>query len=395
MRKNLPELRVLGTSVTLTEPLRLRAQQDLGIRIHFEVLDGFDAQRQAVMRQDSFDLYDQWFHSLDCLWPTGALQAIEIERLAHWDEVNALPRSGRITPGAAYGSGCNPVTRLYVQPDGTLGDAPGPRIAMLPLTHNADSFAYLPGAIPELFEQTEESWSWLVAPACRGRSALQADAAIGALDAALALQAAGRMRCADLSNLSIEEIDRMMALLQERQAGGQFRGFWGNHADAALLMIEAGVAIQSHWSPAIAHYRHAGLDVRLACPREGYRAWYGGLGIASQAHGAVLDAAYRFLNWWQSGWPDAMMARQGYYISNPQRSREHLSPAEWDYWYAGLPAAQDLSGNNGQMLIARGSMRDGGAYEQRLGRIAIWNTVMDEHNYLVRRWAGLLRSHGA
>ncbi len=45
MRKNDPELRVLGTSVTLTEALRQRAQQDLGIRIHFEVLDGFDAQR--------------------------------------------------------------------------------------------------------------------------------------------------------------------------------------------------------------------------------------------------------------------------------------------------------------------------------------------------------------
>src|SRR5256885_7859421 len=88
MRKNDPELRVLGTSVTLTEALRQRAQQDLGIRIHFEVLDGFDAQRQAVMRQDSFDLYDQWFHSVDFLWPTGTLQPIDTARLTCWDEVD-------------------------------------------------------------------------------------------------------------------------------------------------------------------------------------------------------------------------------------------------------------------------------------------------------------------
>lgn len=228
MRKNDPELRVLGTSVTLTEALRQRAQQDLGIRIHFEVLDGFDAQRQAVMRQDSFDLYDQWFHSVDFLWPTGTLQPIDTARLTCWDEVNALPRTGRITPQAAFGAGCNPVTRLYVQADGSVSDVPSAHISMLPLTHNVDSFVYLPAALPALFDQAEESWSWLVSPACRGRAALQADAAIGALDAALALQASGDMRFGDISNLGLEEIDRMMAVLLQRQESEQFRGFWGN-----------------------------------------------------------------------------------------------------------------------------------------------------------------------
>jgi len=85
------------------------------------------------------------------------------------------------------------------------------------------------------------------------------------------------------------------------------------------------------------------------------------------------------------------MARQGYYISNPLRTREYLSASEWDYWYAGLPAAEDLQGTDGQLVVPRGSVRDGGSYEQRLGRIAVWNTVMDEHNYLVRQWATLLR----
>jgi len=278
-----------------------------------------------------------------------------------------------------------------VQADGSVSDVPSAHISMLPLTHNVDSFVYLPAALPALFDQAEESWSWLVSPACRGRAALQADAAIGALDAALALQASGDMRFGDISNLGLEEIDRMMAVLLQRQESEQFRGFWGNYADAARLMIDAGVAIQSHWSPAMGHYRAAGLDYRLACPREGYRAWYGGLGISSQARGDTLDATYRYLNWWQSGWPGAAMARQGYYISNPLRTREHLSASEWDYWYAGLPAAEDLQGTDGQLVIPRGSVRDGGSYEQRLGRIAVWNTVMDEHNYLVRQWATLLR----
>lgn len=102
--------------------------------------------------------------------------------------------------------------------------------------------------------------------------------------------------------------------------------------------------------------------------------------------GKVKEAAYDYLNWWQSGWPGAVMARQGYYISNPQRSRAFLSQAEWDYWYAGKPAAELLLDASGAPLIPAGERRDGGSYEQRMGHIAVWNSVMDEHNYLTRRW---------
>ncbi len=49
--------------------------------------------------------------------------------------------------------------------------------------------------------------------------------------------------------------------------------------------------------------------------------------------------------------------------------RPFLDPAEWDCWYEGKPAAKDLDGTD--------------------GRVAVWNTVMDEHNYLARRWSEL------
>jgi putative spermidine/putrescine transport system substrate-binding protein len=386
------ELRVLGTSVTLMESLRQRAESELGIRIRYQVLDGFDAQRQAVIEPGSFDVYDQWFHSIDYLWPTGALQPIDVDRIVHWPEINALPKLGRIAPDARYGPGCNPVTRLFVQADGTVGDTPTAQISMLPLTHNADSFVYLPRELSKLIGTAPESWSWLVSARCNGRAALQADAAIGALDVALALQASGEMRFADIGNLSIEEIDRMIALLIAKKKAGLFRGFWGSCAEAVQLMVNARVAIQSNWSPAIADYEKAGLAYRLASPIEGYRAWYGGLGISSRLRGPVRDAAYRYLNWWLSGPAGATMARQGYYISNPQRTRQHLSAAEWAYWYAGEPAAEDLPGTDATILIRRGSVRDGGSYEQRMGKVAVWNTVMDEHNYLVRKWTEFMRS---
>src|SRR3712207_8096257 len=43
-----------------------------------------------------------------------------------------------------------------------------------------------------------------------------------------------------------------------------------------------------------------------------------------------------------NGWAGALVARQGYYFSIPENAREHLSDAEWAYWYGGEPAAEDM-----------------------------------------------------
>jgi putative spermidine/putrescine transport system substrate-binding protein len=97
--------------------------------------------------------------------------------------------------------------------------------------------------------------------------------------------------------------------------------------------------------------------------------------------------AYEYMDWWLSGWAGAVMARQGYYISVPQAVTEHLSAAEWNYWYDGQEAAEDLLGVDGETVVVRkGARRSGGGYLERARRIALWNTVMDEHNYATRAW---------
>lgn len=390
---------MLGTTVTLQEHIRKRAEQDLGIRLRFIVQDGGAVQRDGAMHPDRYELYDQWFHSLDCLWPTHALQPIELSRIRRWDEVNVLPRTGRIgraparhATGKLSGAGCTPADRLYVQPDGSLARKPSERISMLPLTHNADSFVYLEDAMPASLTGGEESWAWLLAPELAGRVALQADAAIGAIDAALAVEASGLMRFDDIGNLSIEEIDGLIAILIDFKRRGHFAGFWSSFAEAAQLMIANKVAIQSIWSPATVELERAGLKFRLARPREGYRAWFGGIGISRLAHGRVLDAAYEYLNWWLEGWAGATVARQGFYISNPERSRAHMEANEWAYWYDGARASADLPGPISKHLVPAGQMRDGGSYVARMSRVAVWDSVMDEHNYLVRRWTEFMRS---
>jgi putative spermidine/putrescine transport system substrate-binding protein len=108
--------------------------------------------------------------------------------------------------------------------------------------------------------------------------------------------------------------------------------------------------------------------------------------LSSATGGSVKDAAYEYMNWWLSGWPGAFIARQGYYISNPQRSRPFLSQAEWDYWYLGKPVAKDLRGTGGQDVVRQGQVRDGGSYEKRFNNIAVWNTVMPSFEYSLERW---------
>ncbi|AKT32027.1 extracellular solute-binding protein [Pseudomonas syringae pv. actinidiae] len=387
-------LRVLGTSVTLLESLRERAEQELGIKLVYQIHDVQTAQRIAVMQPDSYDLYDQWFHNVDFVWPARAIQPIDTRRIALWHEINDLPKRGRLRPTDQPGSGSVPSERLFVQHDSSLGSTVTERISMLPLTHNADSFAYRPERLPEGLSPANESWGWLLDSAWGGRIALQSDAAIGALDAALAVQGAGLAQFNDIGNMSIEEIDLLADVLVRKQQQGHFGAFWSDDEEAAELMLSPTIDIQSLWSPTLVRLHRAGVKYRVAVPKEGYRGWFGGLSLSRYAKGPVLDAAYAYLNWWLSGWPGAVMARQGYYIGNPARSRDHLSAAEWDYWYAGLPAREQLLGSDGLPLIDAGEIRDGGSYEERMGHIAVWNSVMNEHNYLVRRWSDILRASG-
>jgi putative spermidine/putrescine transport system substrate-binding protein len=128
--------------------------------------------------------------------------------------------------------------------------------------------------------------------------------------------------------------------------------------------------------------------VRYASPKEGYRGWHGGIMLNKAASGKVLDACYAYLNWWLSGWAGAVVARQGYYFSIPENVKKYLTPAEWDYWYEGKPAAEDLKDPFGNVVVKKGEVRDGGSLEERVCKtgIAVWNTVMDEHQYLVTKW---------
>lgn len=386
-------LRVRGTDVTLLEEVRQMAVADLGFEIQHESLDFLTCQHRAAMDPSNYDIYEQCFHNLDIVWYWGALQPIDTRRIKQWDNIGDLAKAGGISKYTWQGHGDAPVRKLYVQPDGTLGQQPMPTISMLPTAHNVDSF----GFDRRLFgdEGPEgSSWAWLLDRRARGRIALVDEPAIGIFDAALAAEANGDLTFQDIGNMTVDEIDSLMSLLETLRQQGFFVGSWVSPDEAEALVRADRVSVQSMWSPSYGNLGHMRDVFCESVPREGYRAWHGGASLARHLSGSQLDMAYDYLNWWLAGPAGAVMARQGHYMTNADGVREYLSPEEWGYWYDGDVARCDLRGPDGRIVVRTGQRRPGGAYRERVSRIALWNTVMDEYNYAARAWNRFIATLG-
>ncbi len=384
--KNKPKLRVLGTHVTLQEEIRKKAENDLGIEIEFHPGGSAAVLHRAATRPESFDIYEQWSNSIKVLWQANAIQHIDKKRIIYWDEINDLTKNGSIVPGAGKGLGDAPYKLLNVQEDKSLGTIETGRISFLPYVHNTDSFGYNSKIIPKGIPYKTESWGWLLDDKYRGKVALVNAPTIGLFDAALAMEAKGLMKFNDMGNMTREEVDKLFNILMQYKKVGHFRGVWSSVPRSVELMAEGEVVIESMFSPAVSALNGTGIPCIYAAPKEGYRAWHGVMCLSSKTFGTAKDAAYDFMNWWLSGWPGAFIARQGYYISNPQRSKPCMSKEEWDYWYEGRPAAEPLRGTDGNISVLKGETRTGGSYIKRFSNVAVWNTVMDTYEYTLLRW---------
>jgi putative spermidine/putrescine transport system substrate-binding protein len=198
------------------------------------------------------------------------------------------------------------------------------------------------------------------------------------------------MNFADLGNMTISELDKLFGILLEFKKEKHFSGFWNTVPQSSDFMTSGRVVIESMFSPAVSSANGQGTPVTYAAPKEGYRAWHGVMCLSRLCKGYAQDAAYEYMNWWLSGWAGAFIARQGYYISNPERSRALLSATEWDYWYDGKPASAALRGTDGRVSVSAGDIRTGGSYLTRFRHVAVWNTVMENYEYSLDRWSEFL-----
>jgi putative spermidine/putrescine transport system substrate-binding protein len=196
----------------------------------------------------------------------------------------------------------------------------------------------------------------------------------------------------DIGNLTKTELDILFKVLIDLKRDNHFSGFWNSVPESVDFMRSGRVVIESMFSPAVSTLNGLKIPVTFAAPKEGYRGWHGVMCLSSASQGRSKDAAYDYMNWWLSGWPGAFIARQGYYISNPERSSSYLSPAEWDYWYQGKKATQALKGTDDNISVLQGEIRTGGSYEQRFNNVAVWNTVMPTYDYSIQKWYEFISS---
>jgi putative spermidine/putrescine transport system substrate-binding protein len=386
------QLKILGTHVTLQEKLRQQAIKDLGIELIFEPRGSAAALQKASVSPTSFDLYEQWSNSIRPLWASGSIQAIDKKRLVYWDEINSLSKTGKISSDAKIGAGDAPNKILNIQADGSLGETPTEKISFLPYVHNVDSFGYNNFFIPKGEPYVTESWGWLLNEKYRGKVGIVNDPTIGLFDLALAAQAENLVHFNDIGSLTKADLDALFKVLIDFKQQKHFSGFWNSVPESVDFMRTQRVIIESMFSPAVATLNSQGLPVTFAAPKEGYRGWHGVMCLSSATQGRQKDAAYDYMNWWLSGWPGAFIARQGYYISNPQRSQKFLSQAEWDYWYQGKAAAEDLLGTDEQVAVKKGEIRTGGSYSKRLSHVAVWNTAMPTYDYSLQKWYEFISS---
>ncbi len=379
-------LRTIGLGVSVINEIQGKASQDLGLKVRGQAL-GYGAMFGKMLNQnDQYEIAEGYFNDMDVFIPAKVWQPIDTQRIRDWDKVTNLAKTGKLTPDSNAGQGDAPFRHLWLDADGNRVDGPSRYISMLPGWHNADSLGYN----PEETGRDIESWADLFSEEFKGQVALLNVPQIGTMDAALAIEAMGAYTFKDKGNMTREEIDFLIKFLIERKKEGHFRAFWETFGQSVNLMVSGEVAVQSMWSPAVTAVKAEGVPCIYAFPKEGMRGWHGGLAISAKVTGKQLDAAYEYLNWWLDGWAGAFVARQGYYMSVPENVKKHLEPEEWDYWYMGKPAAKELPDPFDTIIVEKGEVRDGGSYWDRFSNIAVWNSLMDENDYLVKRWTEFL-----
>ena len=377
-------LRQAGTGVSAFNEVATKVKEDLGFTLEMTALDSDAVTQRAATQPDSYDIADIEYWICKKVWPTGNLQAMDTSKIANYDKIVGIFRDGKLTPDSVIAQGTAPHTVGFVEGPGsnTFVQEESGWMTLIPTIYNADTL----GIRPDLIGRPIESWAELLNPEFKGKASILDISSIGIMDMAMVCEAMGEIKYADKGNMTTDEIDKTIAIFTEAKKAGQFRAFWKSFDESVNLMASGEVVIQSMWSPAITAVRAQGVPCVYQPLKEGYRSWGGGIGLSAGLTGLPLDAAYEYINWYLSGWVGGFLMRQGYYSAVPETSKLFMSEDEWGFWFEGKPATGDIVSPSGTVIEKAGAVRDGGSFENRMGKVACWNAVMDENQYMVRKW---------
>lgn len=378
-------IRYAGTGVNAFREISEKVKEDLGIELQYTTLTSDDVVTRAVTQPTSFDLLDSEYWMLKKIVPSGNLRGMDVSRVANYDKIVPIFTKGELPDGtqtARQGTAPIKVSYLTDSESTEFSETPTDFMTLIPTVYNADTL----GIRPDLINRPIDSWAELLNPEFAGRSAILNVPSIGIMDAAMVCEAMGEVEYEDKGNMTKEQIDATIGVMIEAKNAGQFRALWNEFNESVNLMASGEVVIQSMWSPAITKVRQMGVPCVYQPLKEGYRAWAAGLGIPTHVEGRLLDACYEFINWYLTGWAGAFLNRQGYYTAVLETAQAQMEPWEWAYWMEGEPAANAILSPTGEEIAAAGEIRDGGSFWDRMGAVSVWNTVMDEDRYMVRKW---------
>ena len=377
-------LRQFGTGVSNLNEVAEKVKEDLGFTLEMTALDSDSVTQRAATQPDSFDIADIEYWICKKVWPTGNLQAMDTSKIANYDKIVGIFRNGKLTPESVIAQGTAPHTVGFTSGvNGTdFVDEESGFMTLIPTIYNADTL----GIRPDLIGRPINKWSELLNPEFKGKASILDISSIGIMDMAMVVESMGEYKYPDKGNMTKEEIDLTLGIFTEAKKNGQFRAFWKSFDESVNLMASGEVVIQSMWSPAITAVRSQGIPCVYQPLEEGYRSWGGGIGLSASLSGMELDAAYEYINWYLSGWVGGFLMRQGYYSAVPETSKDFMSADEWGFWFEGKPAQGDITNPFGDVMEKAGAVRDGGSFYDRMGAVACWNAVMDENQYMVRKW---------
>ncbi len=384
-------LRYLGTAVNQSDDMTKKVKEDTGITIQNIVATTDDVTKQVITQPNSFDVLDTEYFSLKKLVPSGNILPMDAKKIKEFDNITPVFTKGQLPNGKVIGDqGTAPKKVMFVEgPHSTKFSAtPTEWVTLIPTVYNADTL----GIRPDLIKRPIEHWSELLNPEFKGKAAILNIPSIGIMDAAMVVELLGKYKYPDKGNMTKPEINMTMGVLTEAKKAGQFRAFWKDFNESVNLMASGETVIQSMWSPAVTAVRTKGIPCVFQPLKEGYRSWASGFCMSKGVSQKQAEMIYEFVNWYLSGWAGAYLNRQGYYSAVLSTAKANMAPYEWDYWMLGKPAAKDIHAPDGSLIEKAGAVRDGGSYDERMGAVACWNSVMDENDYMVRKWNEFIAS---
>lgn len=368
---------VLTLSVEAMSPLyaiKDIAEDELDLTLNLVTGEYSDRLQHAVLQSTSCHLFEFRSNNMRALWRSNAAKPIDINRLSGWSELHEtlVEVENLAQQGSTSTFGALPNSELYLAENGSFGSTLKAQATHMPIYLGNESFAY---AADQTVPGGEESWSWLLDDAYRGKVSLSNSPATVYYALALAAIDNGfsdEPLIADPATPGPYELDALYEFALECASKGQFSSFWSTALQLVEPFLSGEISLANLVTQDIPLMRSQGVKLQQAAPKEGFLGQSKVLFLSPSVSGEEENNAYRFLDWLSRGTAGVEFSHYGYSCLNQQRTKELMSANNWGYWYEGQPTSEPIYDPSGNLVADSGETRAGGSFIDRFQNIGLW-----------------------